>query len=108
MTASAMTVQVMTVPFVATFVRAALGFGEALVAGWSGHLVLARESMSGFGLLGLWTAGVTHYYLASLPGVAIATPLGRLVTLRTDTRVSLRYVNFGLLLLAAALLAEAL
>ncbi len=34
--------------------------------------------------------------------------LGRLVTARTDTRVFLRYVNLGLLLIAAVLFAEAL
>ena len=71
-------------------------------------LVASMMAMAGYWLSGLWTASVTHYYLASLPGVIIATPLGRLVTARTDTRVFLRYVNLGLLLIAAALLAEAL
>jgi uncharacterized membrane protein YfcA len=71
-------------------------------------LVASMIAMAGYWLSGLWTASVTHYYLASLPGVIVATPLGRLVTARTDTRVFLRYVNLGLLLIAAALFAEAL
>jgi ABC-type proline/glycine betaine transport system permease subunit len=33
-------------------------------------------AMAEYWLSGLWTASVTHFYLASLPGVIIATPLG--------------------------------
>jgi len=54
----------------------------------------------------LWTSEVTHYYLASLPSVVVAMFLGRLSTLRTNTRLFMRWVNMGLIVVALVLLAE--
>jgi uncharacterized membrane protein YfcA len=69
-------------------------------------LVASMMAMAGYWLSGLWTSDVTHYYLASLPSVVIAMFLGRLTTLRTNTRVFMRCVNVGLILVALILLAE--
>lgn len=50
-----------------------------------------------------------HSLLSSfIAGVAIASPPGRLVSLRTDARVFVRYVDFSVLLVVTTLLAEAL
>lgn len=71
-------------------------------------LIASMMVMAGYWLSGLWTVGVTHYYLASLPGVAIAMFLGRLVISRMDTRAFMRWVNLALIGVALMLLAESL
>lgn len=71
-------------------------------------LIASMMVMAGYWLSGLWTVGVTHYYLASLPGVAIAMFLGRLVIWRMDTRAFMRWVNLALIGVALMLLAESL
>lgn len=65
-------------------------------------------AMAGYWLVGLWNSNVTHYYLVSLPGVAVATLLGQLVTSRMNTLLFMRSVNMGLILVALILLAQTL
>jgi len=69
-------------------------------------LIASMMAMAGYGLSGLWTAGVTHYYLVSLPGVAIAMVLGRLAVARMNARVFMRWVNAALIVIALILIAE--
>lgn len=61
-------------------------------------------SMAGYWLAGLWRTEVTRDYLMSLPGVLVATFLGRAMNGRLEPRSFLRYVNFGLLAIAILLL----
>ncbi len=65
-------------------------------------------SMAGYWLAGLWSPDVNHYYLVSLPGVVVATLLGRLITSRMNTPLFMRTVNGGLILVALLLLAQSL
>ena len=65
-------------------------------------------SMIGYWLAGLWRTEVTRYYLMSLPGVLVATFLGRALNGRIDTRSFLRAVNLGLFLIAVMLLVQSL
>ena len=69
-------------------------------------LVASLMAVAGYWLSGLWTADVTHYYLVSLPGVALALLLGRLTLSRMNARVFMRWVNVALMVVAAMLLAE--
>ena len=71
-------------------------------------LPASMTSLAGYWLAGLWTADVTRYYLLSLPGVLMATLLGRVIHGRLDTRWFLRCVNLGLLIIAALLLVQGL
>lgn len=71
-------------------------------------LPASTVSMVGYWLAGLWSAQVTRYYLMSLPGVLVATFLGRALNGRIDTRSFLRWVNFGLLVVAVMLLVPGL
>ncbi len=65
-------------------------------------------SMAGYWLAGLWKAQVTRYYLMSLPGVLVATFLGRALNRRIQARSFVRWVNIGLLVVAFVLLAQSL
>lgn len=65
-------------------------------------------AMSGYWLTGLWRADVTRYYLLSLPGVLVATLLGRAMNGRIEARSFLRYVNLGLLAVGVMLLVQSL
>jgi uncharacterized membrane protein YfcA len=65
-------------------------------------------SMAGYWLAGLWRADVTRYYLMSLPGVLVATLLGRAMNGRIDARSFSRLVNLGILLIAVMLLVQGL
>jgi len=65
-------------------------------------------SMAGYWLVGLWRAEVTRYYLMSLPGVLVATFLGRALNGRIDARSFLRCVNLGLLAVAVMLVVQSL
>jgi uncharacterized protein len=64
--------------------------------------------MAGYWLAGLWVPLVTHYYLVSLMLVLPAILIGRVVNHRLRGEVFLRYVHVGLLLIGAALLAQAI
>lgn len=67
-------------------------------------LPASMVSMAGYWLAGLWRTEVTRDYLVSLPGVLVATLLGRAMNGRLDPRSFLRYVNLGLLAIAIMLL----
>jgi hypothetical protein len=71
-------------------------------------LPASMMSLAGYWLVGLWSSDVTHYYLVSLPGVVVATLLGRLITARMNARSFMRVVNVGLILVALLLLAQSL
>lgn len=62
--------------------------------------------MGGYWLAGLWTAGVTRYYLWSLPLAVVAILLGRAINRRMRGPTFLRYVHVGLLLVGAVLLIQ--
>jgi uncharacterized protein len=71
-------------------------------------LPASMTSMAGYWFAGLWRTEVTRYYLMALPGVLVATFLGRAMNGRIDARSFLRYVNLGLLAIAGVLLAQSL
>ena len=60
----------------------------------------------GYWLLGLWTPVVSHYYLWSLPAVALAIVLGRVVNRRMPGHRFLRWVNVGLVATGIVLLLQ--
>ncbi len=64
--------------------------------------------MGGYLLAGLWVPAVTHYYLLSLPLAIPAILLGRVVNHRLRGETFLKYVHFGLVLIGAALLIQAI
>ena len=64
--------------------------------------------MAGYLLAGLWVPDVTHYYLLSLPLAIPAILLGRVVNHRLRGETFLKYVHFGLVLIGAALLIQAI
>lgn len=64
--------------------------------------------MGGYWLAGLWVPVVTHYYLLSLVLVVPAVLVGRMVNRRLHGETFIRYVHFGLMLIGAALLVQAI
>jgi uncharacterized membrane protein YfcA len=64
--------------------------------------------MGGYWLAGLWVPAVTHYFLLCLPVLWPAIWLGRVVNHRMHGESFLRYVYFGLMGIAALLLAQSL
>lgn len=64
--------------------------------------------MVGYALAGLWTPAVNHLYLFSLPGVLLASVLGRSLNRRIQTHQFIFYVYFGLIVIGAVLLVQAL
>ena len=64
--------------------------------------------MVGYRAAGLWTPSVSRYYLYSLPAVALAIPLGRVINRRLEAERFLVYVHAGLLVSGAALLLQAM
>lgn len=64
--------------------------------------------MVGYALTGLWTPAVNHLYLFSLPGVLLASVLGRSLNRRIQTHQFIFYVYFGLIVIGAVLLVQAL
>ena len=63
--------------------------------------------MGGYWMAGLWTPAVSHYYLASLPGVLIAIFVGRGINRRLHGARFIAYVYAGLIATGAMLLAQA-
>jgi uncharacterized membrane protein YfcA len=63
--------------------------------------------MGGYWLAGLWTPVVTRFYLLSLPGVLLATYLGRVLNRRMDAHQFLFYVQLSLVVIGAVLLLQA-
>ncbi len=64
--------------------------------------------MIGYWIAGLWTAGVTRYYVVSLPGVLLAIAVGRYMVRRLEPRRFLVYVHVGLFVVGVVLLVQAL
>ena len=62
----------------------------------------------GYALAGLWTPAVNHFYLFSLPGVLLASFLGRSLNRRIHTHQFISYVYFGLIVIGAVLLVQAI
>jgi len=71
-------------------------------------LPVSIAGLVGYALLGLWTAAVTHYFLWSLPGVALATLAGRVLNhrMRGDSFITIIYG--GLLVTGAVLVLQVL
>jgi hypothetical protein len=63
--------------------------------------------MAGYLIAGLWTPAVTRFYLISLPGVILASFLGRSINRRMGAGRFLVYVHLGLVLIGAVLLLQA-
>jgi len=64
--------------------------------------------MAGFLVAGLWNHDVTRYFLLSLPSAVLAILLGGLLNRRLRADVFVRYVYVGLMLIGAALVAQAI
>jgi hypothetical protein len=62
--------------------------------------------MAGYAIAGLWTPAVNRFYLWSLPGVVMATFLGRVLNRRIAAGRFLIYVHAGLIGIAAILLLQ--
>ena len=64
--------------------------------------------MGGYWLAGLWTPRVNRFYFVSLPGVLVATLIGRKMNQRMKNRRFIFYIHVGLTLIGAVLLLKAL
>jgi uncharacterized membrane protein YfcA len=64
--------------------------------------------MAGYAMAGLWTPAVNHFYLFALPGVLLASVLGRILNRRMDARRFISYVHFGLTAIGLVLLLQAI
>jgi uncharacterized protein len=62
----------------------------------------------GYVVAGLWATVVTRYLLLSLPGVVAASLMGRAINHRLRGDRFFRYVYVGLILIAAALIAQSM
>jgi uncharacterized protein len=63
--------------------------------------------MGGYYIAGLWTPTVNHFYIASLPAVALATLLGRKIGRRLPHERFAVYIHVALLAIGAVLLFQA-
>jgi uncharacterized membrane protein YfcA len=70
-------------------------------------LPASAAGMAGYAIAGLWTPAVNHFYLLSLPGVLLASALGRILNRRMDARRFISYVYFGLTVIGLVLLIQA-
>jgi uncharacterized protein len=64
--------------------------------------------MGGYWLAGLWTHTVTRYYLVSLPATLLGVFLGREINHRLRGAAFFNYLYFGLALIGALLLVQAI
>lgn len=64
--------------------------------------------MAGYYAAGLWTPGVSRYYLLSLPTALLAIGLGRVINRRLDADRFFVYVYAGLIASGAGLLLQAI
>ena len=64
--------------------------------------------MAGYFLAGLWTPAVNHFYVVSLPGVVMATMVGRILNRRLHARRFGLYVYIGLTAIGVGLLWQAI
>lgn len=62
--------------------------------------------LAGYWAAGLWTPAVTRLYLVSLPGILIATLLGRAINRRTPPGRFLLLIHCGLILIGLVLLVQ--
>lgn len=70
-------------------------------------LPVSVVGLMGYAYIGLWDDAITSYFLWSLPGVAVATLLGRSINQRLKGTWFSRSVYAGLLLIGAVLLIQA-
>ena len=70
-------------------------------------LPVSLVGLAGYLYVGLWDAAVTRYFLWSLPGVALAIVLGRIVNRRIRSDRFVRLLYMGLVLIGAVLLVQA-
>lgn len=71
-------------------------------------LPLSVVGLGGYAWIGAWDASVTRYFLLSLPGVVIATLLGRALNAQMSSGRFARFVYGGVLVTGALLLAQAI
>jgi uncharacterized membrane protein YfcA len=71
-------------------------------------LPVSLAGLAGYFFIGLWDAAITRYFLWSLPGVAVATLIGRSINRRMKGDRFIRFVYGGLLVIAAVLLVQAM
>jgi uncharacterized protein len=71
-------------------------------------LPASMAGMCGYFFAGLWTATVNRYYLWSLPGIVVASFLGRVINRRLNARQFLLYVHAGLIGIGVLLLIQGL
>ena len=70
-------------------------------------LPASMAGMCGYFFAGLWTPTVNRYYLWSLPGIVLASFLGRVINRRLNARQFLLYVHVGLIGIGVLLLIQA-
>lgn len=71
-------------------------------------LPASLAGMLGYWLAGLWTPAVNHFYLASLPGAALAVLAGRAINSRMHPYKFTSYIYAGLTVIGAVLLFQSL
>jgi uncharacterized protein len=71
-------------------------------------LPVSLVGLAGYLYTGLWDAAVTRYFLWSLPGVALAIVLGRIVNRRMRSDRFVRFLYAGLALIGAVLVVQAI
>jgi uncharacterized membrane protein YfcA len=69
-------------------------------------LPASLAGLLGYWMAGLWVRNVTRFYLLSLPVAVVAVFLGRVINRRLDSRLFLRVVHVGLIVVGAILLAQ--
>jgi uncharacterized membrane protein YfcA len=70
-------------------------------------LVASLAGLVGYSALGIWSATVTRYFLMSLPGVAVAILLGRVLNQRMRDHSFFRFVYIGLIAIGGILMVQA-
>ena len=70
-------------------------------------LPVSLVGLAGYVWVGLWDAAVTRYFLWSLPGIAVAIGLGRVLNRRMRTDRFARFLYMGLVLIGVVLLFQA-
>jgi uncharacterized protein len=63
--------------------------------------------MCGYWVAGLWTPAVSRFYLLALPGVLMATFLGRVINRQMSARRFLFYIHIALIVIGVILLSQA-
>ena len=71
-------------------------------------LPASLAGLMGYAALGLWTGALTRYFLLSLPAVAAATLLGRVINQRMKGAGFFRFVYVGLIAVEGLLLVQAM